>query len=45
MNADPVNTTLAILTIPLVLFAGYVAAKVIVATWPELKRIWKETKD
>ena len=38
MNADPVNVTLAILIISLLLFTGYVAANVIVATWPEHDR-------
>lgn len=44
MNADPVNTALAILTIPLLLFAGYVAYKVLAKCGPELRRIWRETK-
>ena len=44
MNTDPVNAALAILTIPLVVFAGYVAYRVLAKCGPELWRIWRETK-
>ena len=44
MNTDPVNATLSILTIPLVLFSGYVAYRVLAKCGPELRRIWRETK-
>ena len=43
MDTDPVNAALAILTIPLVLYGGYVIARVLLSTWPEFKKIWKET--
>ena len=43
MNADPATIALGTMTTLLLLFAGYVAANVMVATWPELKTVWKET--
>ena len=43
-DADPVNTTLFILTGPLLGFAVYVAYRVLSVTWPDLKKTWKETQ-
>ena len=44
MPSDPVNAVMAILTIPLVGYAVFVAWKVIRRHGPELPRIWKESK-
>ena len=45
MGPDPVNTALAIGTIPLFLFAGYVAYRVMEKCLPEFRRLWKETRN
>ena len=44
MTNDPVNTVMAILTIPLVLYAAFVAWRVIRTHGPQLPRIWRETR-
>ena len=44
MNTDPVNTVLFWGTIPLVIFAGYVAGRVLAKCIPDLWKAWKETK-
>ena len=44
MPSDPVNAVMTILTIPLVIYAGIVAWKVIKKHGPELPRIWRESK-
>ena len=44
MPNDPVNFFMTIMTIPLVLYAVFVAWKVIRKHGPELPRIWRESK-
>ena len=45
MSADPVNTALAIGTVPLLLFAGIVTVVVLRKCIPDIKKHWKETKE
>ena len=44
MTNDPVNTVMAILTIPLVIFAVFVAWRVITKHGPQIPKIWKESR-
>ena len=44
MQAEATDIIFAVLAVPLVGFAAYVAARVAIKYGPELPRIWRETK-
>lgn len=45
MTTEPGIILLGIIATAIVIFAAHVAINVFEATWPELKKIWKDMKE